>query len=213
MKLLAVRMARSIWLLPQYFVNPNGVDLRPAVKLIAERYSFRVSPDDAKASGAEGLRFENGKFDTKKGAIAVLNLVLQAEGIVAETRSSTADTDAFLCDVLGFVCAEFKLPDPSGLPFQKKYISELNVSYSKQPQIFHPQMKSFLNALAPEVVDERSPGADFIGFQFGPDQSLTDKPPFRFEREIRTPFQHNRYYSFAPFRTDVHVKVLKSLGA
>jgi len=213
MRLLAVRLARSIWLFPRYFLNPKGVDTRPVFDAIKEKYTFLKTPlDNPKGMGNEELKFEFGSYAGKSGSVAIVALTLHADGIVVDTRSSTDDGDAFLEEVTMWVGNNYGLPSYKDLPLKRIYASELNVALDKSPKIFDPKMASFLKEANSILGKDRGGKAEFIGFQIGPDPTLTDKPaPFRFEREINTAFGENRYYSFSPTTTAVHFKLLDLL--
>ena len=208
MKLLAVRLARSIWLVPQYFLNPQGLYLRPARQLLKERYGFISVPGDQETlASKEGLKFADGFFTVGDRVISITNMTLHADGIVVDTRSSTADSDAFLNDALTAICREFGLPSHTELPAKRVYASELNVVFDREPRLLNPKLDPFLSEVTATI------GIDlgFIGLTYGPDQSLSERPPFRFEREIKTPFQERRFYSFAPIQTDDHLRLLQKL--
>lgn len=98
MKLLAVRVARVIWLFPPYFLNPRGLFMRPAIEAIKGRYGFLKSPLDAEIPPLPntGYRYENGSFSGKEGMVHIVSMVSHDDGIVIDTRSSTDDADAFL---------------------------------------------------------------------------------------------------------------------
>jgi len=214
MKLLAVRSARSIWLVPTYFLNPKGLFIRPIFEAIKARYSFIKTPLDYPfpPPAGEGLKFENGAFKGQSGTILIVSMTLHDDGIVLETRSSTDDGDAFLEDLLIWGSNEYGLPSYRELQIKKIYASELNVSFLKTPVIFNSKLDPFLKEASSIIGDEKKGKTDFLGFQLATDPGLSDKPPmFRFEREINIPFKENRYYSFAPTTTAAHLKLLEKL--
>lgn len=211
MKLLAVRLARSIWLVPTYFLNPKGIFMRPLIEAMKVRYNFLKTPLDypVPPTPGDGYKFENGGFDTKNGTILIVSMIMHDDGIVVDARSSTDDGDAFLDDLLSWGNKEYGLPSSAELPIKRIYTSELNVVFSKTPVMFNSKLDPFLNEVASVIGNQRT---DFLGFQISTDPALTDKPPvFRFEREINTAFKENRYYSFSPTTTAVHIKLLERL--
>lgn len=211
MKLLAVRMARSIWLVPTYFLNPRGIFARPLFEAMKNRYSFLKAPlDDAVLQPSEGFKFESGAFNGKDGAVIITSMTIFPDGFVVETRSSTDDGDAFLEDALNWSSKEFGFVSPTELPFKKIYASELNVSFQKAPAILNPKLVAFFKDVSSAISDESKGDAEFLGFQLSTDYALSDKPAqFKFERELNVPYEENRYYSFAPTTTDAHVKLLE----
>jgi hypothetical protein len=213
MKLLAVRLARAIWLTPQYFLNPKGVFLRPAIEVFKDRYSFLKTPLDKQPNDPkEEDRFEHGVFIGKNGPVQIMRVALHSDGIVVDTRSSTDDGDAFLEDALNWISKEYGLPPHTEAPIDRVYASELNVIFEKTPRILDSRLTPFLDELSSIMGSETRGKADFLGLQLSTDQTLSNKPvPFRFEREINTPFAERRYYSSAPMKTDVHLRLLHRL--
>lgn len=214
MKLLAVRLARSIWLVPTYFLNPKGIFMRPLIEAMKARYNFLKTPLDnlGPPPAGEGYKFENGGYNSKSGTILIVSVTMHDDGIVVDTKSSTDDGDAFLEDLLSWGNKEYGLPSYAELPIKRIYVSELNVAFSKTPVIFNSKLAPFLNEVGSIIGDERRGKTDFQGFQLSTDPEFSDKPPmFRFEREINTAFKENRFYSSSPTTTAAHIKLLERL--
>jgi len=207
-----VRTARSIWLTPQYFLNPKGVFIRPAIEGLKARYSFRKGPLDKPLGATEDDKFEDGAFTGLNGVVQIRNVTLHSDGIAVDTRSSTDDGDAFLEDAMNWVSKEYGLPSYMEVPIERIYFSELNVKFEKTPKIFDPKLTPFLSEVSSILGSEKKGKADFLSLHLGTDQTLSNRPAnFKFEREINTPFEENRYYSFATTKTDLHLKVLAKL--
>src|SRR2546421_4795962 len=105
MKLLSVLTARTIWLIEARELNPRGKNLRHTlIPALTERYGFLKYPppdyDLRKEANEEGMVFQGGNFKNSQGEAVMVNLTIFEDGIVAETRSSTTDTDDFLIDSL-----------------------------------------------------------------------------------------------------------------
>ena len=215
MKLLAVRMARSIWLVPQYFFNPQGIYTRPAIEALKARYSFIKIPPPELLVGvppSDGIKFEGGAFAGKNGMVSITSVTLHADGLVVDTRSSTDDGDAFLEDATDWLSKEYGLPSYVELPIKRIYASELNVIFEHTPKVFDSRLASFLQDASSIIGDEKIGKTDFLGFLLATDPANSDRTQtFRFEREINTPFAENRFYSFAPIKTHLHVKLLEKL--
>ena len=163
-------------------------------------------------SPQEGAKYENGVFESKHGPVIVTSLTIHGDGFVIDTRSSTDDADDFAIDALSWIAKEHDLPDPNKLPFTKIYASELNVIFGKPPQLFDAKFAPFFKSLSSAISDEKTGKAEFIGFNFGTDPSAYPRQQlFKIDREISTPYEQNRYYSFAPTKTEVHLKLLEKL--
>ena len=206
-------MARTIWLVPQYFFNPRGIFTRPMIEAMKVRYSFLKTPlDNPFPQPNEGYKYEDGVFNGKNGAVIIASMTIHGDGIVVDTRSSTDDGDAFLEDAINWGNKEFGLASYTELPIKKAYSSELNVSFQKEPTILNPKLSALLKYVSSTISDESKGKVEFLGFQLGTDFALSDRPAqFKFEREINVPYNENRYYSFAPTTTDAHIKLLEKL--
>ena len=214
MKVLAVRLARSIWLMPSYFLNPKGVYLRPANDAVKARYDFLKTPFDGPMPppNNEGVKFENGAFKGKNGVVEITSLTMHNDGIVIDTRSSTDDADLFMEDLINWTHKEFGLPALSELPAKRIYASELNVVFKRAPEIINPKLAPFLENLDAEIGDGHKGKLSVLSLQFSTDQTLSKSPGiFRLDREINVPFDENRFYSFSPTKTDFHIKLLEKL--
>ena len=113
MKLLSVKLARSLWYLDTAELNPRGKnlfnDLVP--RLIAE-YRFKEYPKEG-GDFKEGLQFKNGMFKNSTGDEVVVSGTIWADGIGADTYSSTRDSDEFIEKSLGLIHALGYPYDPS----------------------------------------------------------------------------------------------------
>lgn len=214
MRLLAIRLARTIWLVPPYFANPRGIFTRPIVEALKTRYSFLKTPLDAGATfnPNDGYKYENGAFQTEHGPIMIMSMTIHNDGIVVDTRSSTADGDAFLQDMATFTHKNFGLESPDSLLIKRIYSSELNVMLDRTPTLFNPALKNFMNALSTEVRETDQGDATFLGFQLTTTgDGQVKRPVFRFERELNTPIEQNRYYTHAPIETEAHIRLVETL--
>ena len=213
MKLLAVRLARSIWLIPPYFFNPKGVFLRPAAIALKARYNFlKSSLDSPQSDSKQANELSDGGFVGKTGPVQILSMKIHDDGIVVDTRSSTDDGDAFLEDVTSWVSKEYGLPSHTDLPIRRIYASELNVIFEKTPPLLNPKLAPFFKAVSSAISDENTGNADLMALYLSTDQTRSKSPRvFRIDRETNTPYDENRYYSFSPTKTDIHLKLLEQL--
>jgi len=214
MKLLGVRLARSIWLAPQQFMNPRGVFLRQASLEIKARYQFLKTPFENATVGTAEPKYEHGGFKTKRGTeIQITSVIAHSDGVVVDTTSTTDDGDAFLEDIFDWL-GRFGIPAPSALPIKRIYASELNVALDRPPAFLNPKLMPFVEELASLMSDDKKGPVGFLGFQLTTDPERSPRPSqFRFEREINTSIDDNRYYSFAPIKTADHIRLLEKLDA
>src|SRR5258708_2819668 len=111
MQLLNVNTARSAWLFDTAELNPRGKALFPDLfEWLKDAYDFQKIPssmtdvDDTKA-----FVFSTGQYQAKEEIFVNVELKIYNDGLVANTQSSTRDTDRFLEDVLISASAEFSL--------------------------------------------------------------------------------------------------------
>ena len=214
MQLLGVRVARAIWLFPPYFLNPRGAFLRPVVEAVKAKYSFLKSPLDAPIPPPTnaGYRYENGAFEGKNGVVEIISMVRHDDGIVIDTRSSTDDADSFLEDLISWASKEYGLPSISELPIRRIYASELNVLFARTPMFFNPKLAPFLEQVSSSIGEDSKIKAGFLGLSLGTDErTASGVRSFKLEREANTLIEENRYWSFSPTTTEVHLDLLGKL--
>lgn len=216
MELISVLTARALWFVELRDINPRGIALRRTLlPALAERYRFAKypydTPDNHPTDDAPGIRYKEGEFTNAEGVQIMVNLVIHDDGLVADTRSSTKDSDAFLVDVLQWAVKEFGLIFRPDMVFRKGYLSELNVSPARSLGELHPGLVRFADTLSSLVSTPNYPvHYEPTGVFLSGDPTLELKPAaFRFERRLDAPFSTNRYFSQAPLQTDLHLKLLE----
>jgi hypothetical protein len=217
MKLLSVKLARSIWLVNIMDLNPRGLNFCDLIASIVNKYKFQknqTKPEELIGKDIIEIKFSGGSFrkDTKHN-IAV-DLTIFNDGLVADTRSSTINSDAFLNDLLNYVSKEFGLTPYMEVLRSKIYVSEVWVQTDKLLNTLNPQLDIFAKRITSLIGGDSRPPINYetSGIIFWTDPVVTNTPtPFRFERVIDRPFAENRYYSAAPLQTDVHLKMLDEL--
>jgi hypothetical protein len=158
----------------------------------------------------KGLVLQDGEFQLREEIFIQVNLTIYLDGIVAETMSSTRNTDSFLEDALQLANKEFSLAYRPDIVRQKLYVSELNVRCDKQLDKIHwglPRMASRISEMLPGPKKVAFQTAS-IGFWVDPDSSRLNIPPFQFERKGGAPFDENRYWSRSALHTDDHFAIL-----
>ncbi|MDB6157024.1 MAG: hypothetical protein JWO04_730 [Gammaproteobacteria bacterium] len=211
MKILSIRSARSIWLVPLVYIKPKGRFLIPAVPAIVERYGFLKRPDvSALVASPTTLKFEVGAFVGSDGIAKQVSLSVHDDGLIAEMRSSTDDCDLFLEDALKWLAEEFQLPR-IGEPFVRKvYASELSVQFDGPVEIFNDRFSSFVNSLKSGLGTHQPRPMALTHINFGSEPAPgAQSTALRIEREVGTPFAENRYYSAAAIPTNDHLDLLR----
>lgn len=212
MKLLSVKQARSIWLINLIDLNPRGRNMLTLIAGIVSKYKFAQFPSKPEELDlSKGVKFLWGTFQKNQQHEINIDLTIYNDGLLADTRSSTEDSDAFLDEFLTYMVEEFDF-----VPYQevlriKSYVSELFIRTDKPLNALNPKLEKFAKLITSLIEGHSHHPVAFetVGITFWTDQTITLPPgPFRFERVSDIPFAENRYYSAAPLQTDAHLEVL-----
>ena len=201
-------MARAIWFCYYNDLNPRGKSIFSAMRsLLNDWYKLNYNEKEAD----KGWIFNHGEFLNDNGILITIdNLHISGEWIVADTRSSTADSEAFLKDFSNRLSDTFDLPTFDRVGKGKTYASAFYFTPDIPLDFINPKLKDVSDYLSNEVVDKRFEYK--IGsLSFWPDQVEANKPiPFSIERTVDVPFSENRYYSKAPLETDKHIALIET---
>ncbi len=214
MNILSIARARAIRLLKLSDMNPHRKYIYPLLTATAEKYSFlkytqpvELDPQDP----TKPILFSAGRFQNRSKEEIEIELRVFQDGIVADTRSSTDDSDAFIDDLLEWAIAEFGLvPSPI---VSRLYVNELWVHTDKALALLNPKLQSLVEHINSLYAENSSPPLVFelAALGFWNDRTTTPNrffSPFRFEKAEVAPFTENRYYSVAPLRTVDHINIL-----
>ena len=217
MELLNVIAARSVWLFDINELNPRGKSLFPDFfDWLKETYSFDKAPASiADVDETKGWAFSRGSFQVREEFFVDVELKVYNDGLVANTWSSTRDTEAFLANVLKSAAAEFSLAYKPEMIGRKQYFSELNVRSEKHLYGINPALSQFAKKVAELIPGNLKLPFEVAGVALWPVQSI---PPlvisaFRFERKLNTSPDECKYYSTAPLHTDSHLDLLDEFEA
>jgi hypothetical protein len=213
MKLLSVKLARTIWLGNVSDFNPKGASMYATLfPFLIATYKFKKFPPYTEiADLSKGVVFESGEFKIDENVPIGVNLTFYNDGIVADCGSSTSDSDTFLKDIFHRFLEIYKIPHYDSVIKKVVYVSEVFVSTEKSLDIINPKLNKISEFLS-GTVEQGTTSFQLGGVLFFPDQTYKIPPgPFRFERAIGFPFSENRYYSAAPLTTDKHLELLNEL--
>jgi hypothetical protein len=217
MKLISVKQARSIWFINIADLNPSGLNLMPIFSAMAERYKFlRVPTKIEDLTWDNGISFLSGSFNSQTHNDLFVDLFVYSNGLIADTRSNTDDSDWFLDDLLTWMFEDFNTAHYWDVLRSKLYLSELWIHTDRSLNVLNPKVEGFLHRLSSsvETVYDTAPIAfETTGIIFGNDRTIAANSlsPFRFERAENAPFGENRYYSSAPLPTASHLELLEEL--
>ena len=213
MRLLSIIAARSTWLFPLTDLNPRGRYILPIARSLPDKYKFAKYPEKAdEINLQEGLRFEDGIFQSPRNEPITVSLTIFNDGIVADTRSSTLDSDAFLDDTLNWICTEYKLTPYQEIVRSKIYLSAVHIHMDGSLNLLNPNLEPFARQLSSKVVGYDPVLFETFGISFWKDPKKTGPEfSFRLERAETEPFSQQRYFSSAPLQTEAHLELLEEL--
>jgi hypothetical protein len=214
MELMNVVKARAIWLFDSSDLNPRGKSLFPnLVDWLKDTYNFsKVPSSKTDYDETKALAFLDGKFQVREGTFVGVDLRMYTDGFIADTRSSTDDSDAFLNAALQAVVREFDLVPGAEKTRRTTYGSEIVVRCDRPLISLNPRLRDVCLRLSNTLGIQGKNSFDMFGFTCAIDPSVPlPVQPFRFERKLNTPFSENRYYSAAPLRTKDHLEILNEL--
>jgi hypothetical protein len=215
MKLISVGSARSVWLFDINDLNPRGKDVNSdLIDWLKDAYFFDKAPTSPNDLDPEkkSLIFERGRFQIKEEIYISVDLEIYNDGFVANSRSSTRDTDEFMEDVLSLAAKEFSLSYDPAMIRTKMHTSELTVRLDSPLFNMHPKLVDFANTIS-TMSGLAVPPFECTTLGFSTDLAVSHLKPSSFilDRKIGAPFSENRYYSKAPVHTDQHQELLAEL--
>jgi len=213
MKLISVKLARSIWYFQFSDLNPKGKSLFPVMHSISELYKFKSTPSPQDIMTENVAReFKGGEFTNDEGDTLAVKLTVYDWGLVADTISSTHSSDAFLSSMLNRLSERFDLVRYNQLIKKITYVSQLFVSMDKSLELINPKLKEISQYLTDNVIGHSNVPFQTDGISFFPDQIRPVNPTaFNIERALGTPFSENRYISNSALQTDKHLELLGKL--
>lgn len=217
MELQSVSLARCLWFIHTSDINPHGLNLwNTLFPALLETYGFVGFPkkeDRLNPNREPGDKFTGGTFRNSQGLDVAISFTSFDDGFVADTQSTTRDSEDFLLELTGWIVKDFGLRFTTDMIYRRGYVSELFVKSEHEFSGLKPELRAFAERVselipAPEMPVEYR----LSGMSFSPNNNVAIKPsPFILERAADTLFSENRYYSKAPFHTDVHLELLDEL--
>jgi len=213
MKLLSIKLARSIWYLNVRDYNAKGLSLFPALRSIVELCKFKKVPSNEELlTENPKLEFKGGEFINQNNEAFAVALTVFEWGLIADTISSTQNSDAFLSQMLNHLSEKFNFIDYERVLRNKNYVSHIHVSMEKSLQLVNPKLEEFSQYLTNNVIGHGNVSFEVGSIGFWPDQIRPiHAAPFSIERESGVPFSENSYLSVAPLPTDQHIELLTRL--
>ena len=215
MKVIAVGLARCMWVIDFNKVNPRGRSYLEAFHAIGQRYRFSKFPAHLMDFNAkQGLEFTAGTFRTKDGTDLRVGLTVFNDGLVGDTMSSTDDADAFLADLRDWAAKEHNLVIEDEAILRKAYVSQLEVKMDRS-LVLNPKLDNIARKLSEQclTIDGKPREFFFAGIRFWSDDIGKDNAPlaFWFENKWGTHRADNIYFTQAQLTTQQHTELLEEL--
>ena len=217
MQILHIQLARSVWLFDTRELNRGGRDvIRELIPWIETRYGFSQVPDLSRAHQTDpnkqtGLVFEHGRFPLDDRFVAIPKLTIFDDGIVTEAGSSTEDADAFAGNLIEAAKGEFDFWIDDALASRHLYVSNIVVRSELSLAKLGVGLSAFTKSIPPyPMAPGRSMPFELNGLSFWTDTNDAGKQAIiRIERQVGKAFAEKRYFSEAPFQTQVHISLLE----
>jgi len=211
MDLLNVIRARVIWLIYIQDINPYGKNINAyIIDWLNNKYKFLKCPSSIYERNEGGaLVFSDGTFKNKDVVDISVDLAIYNDGFIADTRSSTKDTELFIEDALYSLSKDFGLVYRPEMLRKKLYVSELTLKTERHLNNINPRMQTFIRKITSMIGTDNPGFMELSGLRFWWDTvSPNGQSHFEFERTVNTPFSEQRYYSRAPLHTEDHLSLL-----
>ncbi len=216
MKVLAVGLARVIWIFDIRFLNPRGLSFQEVFRKLGERYRFAKSPQNQlDFNEQKAWAFESGTFANSQKKFLNITFSIYNDGLVADTLSSTDDSTEFLMEVTSWAVKEFGFSIPPREKLKKGYLSQIDVESDLSLISLNTKLAKFVRIIESRVktVDGKRRQFEMGSLNFWTEDVQTPMAPaaFRFERKHGVPFASNQYFSQAALETDEHIKLIQEL--
>ncbi len=215
MKLVSVDAAKATWLFPLNEWNPTGRSFSLIFVELTKRYVFKKAPshDMDYDPEAKGLIFNQGEFTNRNGNAVNVKLSLFPDGVVAETWSSTTDSEDFLRDAMNWIRTEHGISLPTDRLVTTLYLSQLTVSMERKHGLVVSKLQALSDIVSRKMAESGRTNKGFVtgGFSLWAtnwDENLAPAP-YRFELKSGSKPGENRYFAAAPLPTDSHIEVLE----
>jgi hypothetical protein len=213
MQLASVPLARVLAYIEGTELNPRGAVFFPEIiQRIIERFQFQKYPQSFEETDEDkGVNFFEGRWN----GVNVTKLTIFTGALIVDTSSSTADSDKIVEEALLWAATDLGLTYKPGMIKRKQYISDLVFYSDIQLLAAHPAFVNLQKAVTDAgeryLWQRREYDLTHFGLDF--DKTLTPliSAPFSIQRRGKAPFTENKYFSEAPFPTDVHIKLVEQL--
>src|ERR1700694_4091856 len=216
MKLSAILLARTLWFVESFDLNPQGKAFYPDIVAgIVEKCRFSKFPQKLEDFDEEkGVEFLGGRW----GDVTVEVMKVFRNGIMLDTRVSTVESDRILGEALSWAASTFNLEYNLKMIVRRAYVSNLTF-YTEVPILGRQdspasKLAQRTKQIFGDITGDKTPWQPILLTVHS--ESMPRKPihaPFTIQRRAETAFSENKYYSEAPLPTDAHLALLEGFEA
>ena len=212
MQLSAVVLARVLLFIESFDLNTRGKAYYPdIVRGIVEKCGFLKFPQKLEDfDEAKGVEFLEGKWEDA----TIEMLKIYRNGLLLDTRVSTAESERILTDALTWAVSAFGLVYSPKMITRRGYLSNLTF-YSDVPILGKDNspvaklVQRVSETFSQSTGDKTLWGTTILTLN---SEQLPRKPlhaPFTIQQRAETTFAENKYFSEAPLPTEVHISLLE----
>jgi hypothetical protein len=212
MKLISTELGRVNQLYVPDEIRPlSGLNVPEFTRLIQERYGFAKAPS-LQETRDTGAKFQAGRLKSGTKTINITELAVFNDGIIVNSFH-TDDAEFVLEDIFDWAKNMFSFRDPD-TPKPRTFESNIIIEFDRS---IDPALLVFngVRAKIARVVEDTYETKVPIGYHridlSGPmkPQLEIGRPSFVIERRLGYPFEANRFFSAASFRTERHLELLQ----
>lgn len=212
MQLAAVLLARVLLFVESFDLNPRGEAYYPdIVRGIVEKCGFQKFPQKLEEfDEVKGVEFVGGRW----GDVTIETMKIFTNGLMLDTRVSTAESDRVLAEALAWSVSTLGLVYSPRMINRRGYVSHLTF-HTNVPilgTLDSPVSKltrSANEAVARITGDETHWEPIVLTLQSDQVPRKSLNAPFTIQRRAEVAFSDNKYFSEAPLPTDIHIGLLE----
>ncbi len=216
MQVTAVLLARVLLFVETFDLNPRGKAFYPEiVRGMVEKCGFMKFPQKLEEfDETKGVEFVAGRW----GNVTIETMKIFNNGLMLDTRVSTSESERVLTEALGWAASAFGLTYDPKMIYRRGYVSQL--TFRTEVPILGAndspvsKLAQRANEAIGKITGDKTPWQPII-LTLQSDQ-VPRKPttaPLTIQRRNDLTFADNKYYSEAPFPTDVHIALLEQFEA
>jgi hypothetical protein len=194
----------------------TGVYLPEATSFVQNRYAFVHVPSVPQASQNQQIyRFEQGRIMKGQKQYSISSFEIHPHGLVVQGT----DTDAaehFLEDFFRFGAEHLAMKNPERAP-AKVFLSAIVIEFGADTNKLLTKWRELSKLLSTQIEKQYNVKEPVQISRLAMQPDPQNIPPrlsvllneFIIERRIYEPYNHQRYFSAAPLRTDDHIALLQ----